>query len=94
MSLGGLSSNLKGDVRKPNTSVGILDTSKIYEVKRTKDIDADTTTILTLPNFGSCIYTTVQSVLIISIVGALWTMASGLWWIKYYVECNQGVVQC
>ena len=94
MSLGGLSTNLKGDVRKPNTGVGVIDPPKIYEVKRSKDIDIDTTTILTLPSFGSCIYTTVQSVLILSIVAALWTMASGLWWIKYYVECNQGVVQC
>ena len=94
MSLGGLSSNLKGDVRKHNNSVGVLDAPKIYEAKGTKGIVEDTTTILTLPSLGSCVYTTVQSVLILSIVGALWTMASGLWWIKYYVECNQGVVQC
>ena len=91
MSLGGLSTNLKGDVRKSNTGVGVIDPPRIYG---SKDMDIDTTTILTLPSFGSCIYTTVQSVLILSIVGALWTMASGLWWIKYYVECNQGVIQC
>lgn len=94
MSLGGLSTNLKGDVRKPNAGVSVIDPPKIYEVKKSKDIELDTTTILTLPSFGSCIYTTVQSLLILSIVGALWTMASGLWWIKYYVECNQGVVEC
>ena len=92
MSLGRISTKREGDVRTFSNS-GVIDSPKIYEVNKSNDVD-DTTTILTLPNLGSCIYTTLQFVLITSIVGALWTMASGLWWIKYYVECNQGVLQC
>lgn len=98
MSLGGIHSNLKGDIRKTTTNrVSIVDPTPVVYTKtdnKKSDDITDTTAIITLPSCGNLVYTSAQFILVTSIVGALWTMAVGLWWIKYYVECNQGVIQC
>lgn len=103
MTFGGVHTHLKGDARisMQSNKVGIIDPPKVYSSAtsdvREKDNKNDTyevTTILTLPKCSTLIYTTTQFLLICSIVGALWTMAIGLWSIKHYVECNQGVTEC
>lgn len=88
MSLGTIEPALKGNSRRPAASASV----PVYAVS--DQPAAASTTILTLPSCGSLVYTTAQLLLVSSIVGALWTIASGMWWIKYYVECNQGVVSC
>jgi hypothetical protein len=50
--------------------------------------------VVKVPTFSSIFYTFMQVLVISSIVSALWVMAFALWWIKYYVECNQGVIDC
>ena len=103
MTFGGVHSNLKGDARfsMQSNRVGIIDPPKVYssgtsnvEEKDSKDNTYEVTTILTLPKCTTILYKTTQFLLICSIVGALWTMAIGLWSIKHYVECNQGVKEC
>lgn len=90
MSLGTIEPTLKGDLRRPAASVAVYTVEEEAPVPDTET----STTILTLPSCGALVYTTAQFLLISSIVGALWTIAIGMWWIKYYVECNQGVTSC
>jgi len=54
-------------------------------------VEASETTIIRLPGVGNCLYYTSYSILLIAGVSALWVSAIGMWWIKYYIECNQGV---
>ena len=56
--------------------------------------DGAETTVIKLPGAGMCLYTTAYVILVISGVAALWVCAVGMWWIKYYIECNQGVKVC
>ena len=65
-----------------------LQLSSLETVEPREDI------ILHLPKIGSCFYTTMTTVLIAGGVSALWVMAVGTWYIKYYIECSQGVRDC
>lgn len=46
------------------------------------------------PFLPEWLYTLVYTLLILSSVSSLWVIASGMLWIKYYVECNQGMRIC
>ena len=95
MSLG-FSSTLKGDSRsQTNVRVGVVEAPSVYTVTPSKaETSTVDKTILTLPSCGSIVYTSILFVLTCSVVGALWIMAVGLWQIKHYVECSQGIVDC
>ena len=47
--------------------------------------------VLHIPSLGACMYTTLSTLLIAAGVSSLWVMAAGMWWIKFYVECNRGL---
>ena len=46
------------------------------------------------PFLPEWLYTVLYTILILSTVSSLWVIASGMLWIKYYVECNQGMRIC
>lgn len=46
------------------------------------------------PFLPEWVYTFLYTVLILSTVSSLWVIASGMLWIKYFVECNQGMRIC
>ena len=46
------------------------------------------------PFIPEWLFTLLYTFLIVSSVSSLWIIASGLLWIKYYVECNQGMRTC
>ena len=46
------------------------------------------------PFIPEWLFTILYTFLIVSSVSSLWIIASGLLWIKYYVECNQGMRTC
>lgn len=81
---------------KPSTSSVTSTPKPLVAIPETEKVvyESNETTILRLPGIGNCLYYTSYSVLVIAGVAALWVSAIGMWWIKYYIECNQGVIQC
>tara|TARA_Y100000748_G_scaffold298779_2_gene294602 strand:+ start:122 stop:424 length:303 start_codon:yes stop_codon:yes gene_type:complete len=82
---------LSSSVNLPKT---IFVLQKEEEEKVVDKTNTNETTIIRLPGIGNCLYYTSYSLLVISGVSALWVSAIGMWWIKYYIECNQGVIDC
>lgn len=78
MSLGGGKVHLKGDAGPVKNSNITINIDKENKPR---------TTYIHLYNW-------IQFLLVCSIVGSLWTMAMGIWWIKYYVECNYDATKC
>lgn len=83
---------LKGDqfrfasVQYPTNeaSIEVVRREKIVEKESEKEIAA-----ISMSNAANCIINTLYILSMIATVGALWTIAVGIWWIKYYVECNR-----
>ena len=97
MSLGFQREQNRNVPKRPAVKTGIND----FVSKPTKSIQSNTSTelVMAIANekthiVPEWVYTGTYVVLIISTVSSLWVIASGLWWIKYYVECNQGMRTC
>ena len=78
---------------KASTTSKVISKSTL-EVDNNMIVPPKSKVVVRLPGLGSCMYTTLYVLLILSAVSALWVAAIGMWWIKYYVECNQGVYEC
>jgi hypothetical protein len=88
MSLGSVGMSFKGDA--PPRVVSSASHARNSVKKNENVVD----NVVTFPDFKTCSITSLQIFLIISTVAALWTVAIGVWQIKYYVECNQGIITC
>tara|TARA_B100001778_G_C18531379_1_gene603792 strand:- start:128 stop:442 length:315 start_codon:yes stop_codon:yes gene_type:complete len=50
--------------------------------------------IIKLPSWSNILYTLSYMIVVIVGVSSLWISAIGLFWIKYYIECNKGILSC
>ena len=79
---------------KPATKIHDLVPQKI-EKKKLESVPEKTLVKKdTQPFLPDWLYTAVYALLILLTVSSLWVIASGMLWIKYYVECNQGIRIC